>query len=67
MPSGSQPSDESSMTNPHSIYRKYYNQSLQFFMWIIQKEEPPFIFKIHIQAKNKAELNERMIFVALKN
>ena len=55
--SSSQVSDESTLTNPNSIYRKYYNRNLKFFIWIIQREDPPYIFKIHIQAKNNKEIN----------
>jgi hypothetical protein len=43
-----QDSNNTGQTNPNSIYRKHYNQSLKFFMWVIQKEVPPYIFKLHI-------------------
>lgn len=36
------------LTDPDSIYRKLYNKSLQFFLWTIDVEPAPSIFKLHI-------------------
>lgn len=44
------------MTDPNSLYRKLYNRSLDFFLWAIDQESPPYKFKLHIQAQNAKEL-----------
>lgn len=44
------------MTDPNSIYRKLYNRNMEFFLWVIEREPSPFIFKLHIQALNKNEM-----------
>ena len=30
-----QESNQTAQTNPNSVYRKHYNQSLKFFVWVI--------------------------------
>lgn len=42
--------EPSVLTDPNSIYRKKYNRSLDFFLWVIDNERPPYRFKLHIQA-----------------
>lgn len=59
-------SDESTFTNPNSIYRRYYNKNLKFFLWVIQKEDPPYIFKMHIQAKDTYDLTEPIVVNSIK-
>ena len=44
------------MTDKDSLYRKLYNRSLPFFVWVIEQEPAPFIFKLHIQAMTLKEL-----------
>ena len=44
------------MTDPNSIYRKLYNRSLDFFLWVIDSEPAPYVFKLHIQANHKSEM-----------
>ena len=43
------------MTDPNSLYRKLYNRNMDFFLWIIESEPAPYIFKLHVQAMNKNE------------
>ena len=60
-------SNQSSIqTNPNSIYRKYYNQNLKFFLWAIQREEPPYIIKLHIETKKQGEVTRPMVIDAIK-
>ena len=35
-------------TDKDSLYRKLYNRSLPFFVWVIEQEPAPYIFKLHI-------------------
>ena len=44
-------------TDPNSLYRKLYNTNLPFFLWVIEKEEAPYIFKLHVQALTQKEMN----------
>ncbi|CDW84392.1 UNKNOWN [Stylonychia lemnae] len=59
-------SDESTLTNPNSTYRKLFNRNLKFFLWVIEKEEPPYIFKMHIQSMNQNDIDKQMIIQAIK-
>jgi len=36
------------MTDPNSIYRKLYNRNMEFFLWILEREEAPYVFKLHV-------------------
>lgn len=38
------------LTDPNSLYRKVYNKKLHFFMWVMEVEPPPYIFKLHVTA-----------------
>jgi hypothetical protein len=38
------------------LYRKLYNRSLDFFLWVIDYESPPYKFKLHVQANTNSEL-----------
>jgi hypothetical protein len=49
------------MTDPESLYRKLYNKSLTFFLWVIEVEESPPIFKLHVTANTLKEINIAMI------
>lgn len=49
------------MTDPNSIYRKLYNRNMDFFLWILEREQAPFVFKLHVQAKNKKDMNVAMV------
>ena len=44
------------LTDPNSIYRKLYNRSMEFFLWVIDREPAPYIFKLHVQALSKNEM-----------
>ena len=35
-------------TDPNSIYRKLYNRNMEFFLWILDREPAPFVFKLHV-------------------
>ena len=59
VPSGAKQS-ESVMTDPESLYRKLYNKSLAFFLWVIEVEPAPSIFKLHITANSLKEMNMAM-------
>lgn len=37
--------------NPDSNFRKFYLNDKKFYMKVIEKEEPPFEFKIHLFPK----------------
>ena len=39
---------------------------MKFFVWVISREEPPYIIKLHIQAKHQGEITKSMVIVALK-
>jgi len=39
---------DGALTDPNSIYRKLYNRSLEFFLWVIDKEPAPYVFKLHV-------------------
>ena len=43
-------------TDKDSLYRKLYNRSLPFFVWVIEQEPSPYIFKLHIQAQTLKDL-----------
>lgn len=49
------------MTDPNSIYRKLYNRNMDFFLWILEREQAPFVLKLHVQAKNKKDMNVAMV------
>jgi hypothetical protein len=49
------------MTDPNSIYRKLYNRNMDFFLWILEREQAPFVLKLHVQAKNKKDMNVPMV------
>lgn len=38
-----------------------YNRSLEFFLWVIDTEKPPYTFKLHIQAMSAKEIKIPMI------
>jgi hypothetical protein len=40
--------DDLVKTDPDSLYRKLYNTSLPFFLWVIASEPAPYIFKLHV-------------------
>ena len=44
------------LTDPNSLYRKLYNSNLDFFLWVLDVEKPPFSFKLHVQAQTPREL-----------
>ncbi len=39
---------EQVFTDKDSLYRKLYNRSLSFFLWVIEQEAPPYVFKLHV-------------------
>ena len=47
---------DGALTDPNSIYRKLYNRSLEFFLWVIDKEPAPYVFKLHVQAETQKEI-----------
>lgn len=49
------------LTDPNSIYRKLYNRNMEFFLWVLEKEPAPFIFKLHVQAQNKSEMKVNQV------
>lgn len=49
------------LTDPNSLYRKLYNRSLEFFLWVIDHEEPPYTFKLHVQALSAKEIKIPMV------
>ena len=49
------------LTDPDSLYRKLYNKSLAFFLWVIEVDPEPFTFKLHITANTLKEINIAMI------
>lgn len=49
------------LTDPNSLYRKLYNRSLDFFLWVIDQEAPPYKFKLHIQAQTANELKVHQV------
>eukprot|EP00347_Sterkiella_histriomuscorum_P013453 403364654 len=59
-------SEESALTNPNSLYRKMYNKNLKFFLWVIENEQPPYIFKMHVQAHSSNDINTQLIQQAIK-
>jgi hypothetical protein len=40
--------------NPDSNYRRFYLNDLRFYMKVIDQEEPPYEFKIHVFSKYSA-------------
>ena len=45
------------MTDPNSIYRKLYNRDMDFFLWVLEKQnKAPYVFKLHLQANSKNEM-----------
>ena len=45
------------MTDQNSIYRKLYNRDINFFLWILERQEKaPYVFKLHVQANSKNEM-----------
>lgn len=48
---------EHMLTDKDSLYRKLYNRSLLFFLWVIEQEKPPYVFKLHVQALTLKELS----------
>ena len=36
------------LTDKNSLYRKSYNTNLDFFIWVIENEDAPYIFKLHV-------------------
>ena len=53
-------------TDPDSLYRKLYNKSLSFFIWIIETEPGPFVVKLHIQALSIKEMNMNQVRASLE-
>lgn len=49
------------LTDHNSLYRKLYNRSLDFFKWVIDREKPPYIFKLHVQAFSAKEIKIPMV------
>ena len=49
------------VTDPNSLYRKLYNRSLDFFLWVIDVEQPPYTFKLHVQSLSKNEIKPIMV------
>lgn len=49
------------LTDPNSIYRKLYNRNMEFFLWVLEREPSPFVFKLHVQALNKNEIKVPMV------
>jgi hypothetical protein len=49
------------VTDPNSLYRKLYNRSLDFFLWVIDVEQLPYTFKLHVQALSKNEIKPQMV------
>ena len=49
------------MTDPNSIYRKLYNRSMDFFLWILEREPAPYVFKLHVQALHKKDMTLAMV------
>lgn len=45
------------MTDHNSIYRKLYNRDIEFFLWVIERQQKaPYVFKLHVQANSKNEM-----------
>jgi len=49
------------MTDANSLYRKLYNRSLDFFLWVIEQEPAPYVFKLHVQANSAKEITLAMM------
>lgn len=35
-------------TDPNSLYRQVFNRDLNFFLYVIDKTEPPYVIKLHV-------------------
>ena len=34
---------------------------MEFFLWILEREAAPFVFKLHVQALNKKDMSVAMV------
>ena len=54
------PKDESNevdeLTHPSSLYRKLFNRSLEFFLWVLEHSKPPYVVKLHVLALSLKEI-----------
>lgn len=52
-----QMSNATGLTDPHSLYRQVFNRDLNFFLYVLDHTDPPFLLKLHVSFLNEQEMS----------